>query len=166
MKRIAIKLLRLFAPICDPLRAFSGLLSYPRYFGDWWRYARLDGAESLRVADAFPQLGENTAITRVDPHYFYVNGWAMRRIVAQRPAQHVDIGSQTMFINMLGAVVPVTYVDYRPLEACIDGITNRRGDILNRNVSTILRHSRSEINVQFIGRSICGLGLVDPDLGG
>lgn len=131
MKRIAIKLYQLLAPIFDPLRAFRGLLSYPRYLGDWWRYARLPGAEPLRVADALPQLGENTAITRVDAHYFYVNGWAMRRIVAQRPAQHVDIGSQTMFINLLGAVVPVTYVDYRPLVACIDGITNRRGDILN-----------------------------------
>ena len=41
----------------------------------------------------------------------------MRRIVTQRPAQHVDIGSQTMFVNLLSAILPVTFVDYRPLEA-------------------------------------------------
>jgi transposase len=38
--------------------------------------------------------------------------------------------------------------------------------IEERNVSTTLRHSRSEFKVQLIGRSVSGLGLVDPDLGG
>ena len=38
--------------------------------------------------------------------------------------------------------------------------------MIHRNVSTTLRHSRSEFNVQFIGRSVSGLGFVDPDLGG
>jgi len=51
--------------------------------------------------------------------------------VAQRPAQHVDIGSQTMFVNLLSAVLPVTFMDYRPLEVDIEGLTNRSGDILN-----------------------------------
>ncbi|OGW71484.1 MAG: hypothetical protein A2047_01025 [Omnitrophica bacterium GWA2_41_15] len=89
------------------------------------------GAERLRAVDAYPCLHDGTRTTGVDPHYFYTNGWAMRRIVAQRPAQHVDIGSQTMFVNLLSAVLPVTFVDYRPLEACMEGLTNRSGDILN-----------------------------------
>jgi len=131
MKRTAIKLYQLLIPIFDPLRMVRGLLAYPRYLGDWRRYACLPGAEPLRVADACPQLHERTATTWVDGHYFYINGWAMRRIVAQRPAQHVDIGSQTMFVNLLSAVLPVTFVDYRPLEACVEGLTNRSGDILN-----------------------------------
>jgi len=29
------------------------------------------------------------------------------------------------------AVLPVTFVDYRPLEVCIEGFTNCSGDILN-----------------------------------
>ena len=131
MKRTAIKLYSLLAPVFDPMRAYRGLLSYPRFFGDWSRYARLPGAEPLRVADAFPQLGENTTVTSVDPHYFYVNGWAMRRIVAEKPTEHVDIGSQIIFVNLLSAVIPVTFVDYRPLEVRMDGLTNRSGDILN-----------------------------------
>jgi hypothetical protein len=61
----------------------------------------LPGAEPLRLADAYPQLHDRTGTTGIDAHYFYINGWAMRRIVAQRPAQHVDIGSETMFVNLL-----------------------------------------------------------------
>lgn len=131
MKRAAIWFYQLLTPIFDPLRAIRGLSAYLRYIGDWRQYAHLRGAESLRVADAYPQLHDRTGTTGVDVHYFYTNGWAMRRIVAQRPAQHVDIGSQTMYVNLLSAVLPVTFVDYRPLEASMDGLTNRSGDILN-----------------------------------
>lgn len=131
MKRVAIWFYDLFTPIFDPLRAVRGLSAYPRYIGDWRRYDRLPGAEPLHAADAYPQLHDRTGTTGVDAHYFYTNGWAMRRIVAQRPAQHVDIGSQTMFVNLLSAVLPVTFVDYRPLEVGMEGLTNRSGDILN-----------------------------------
>ena len=122
---------RWFSPIFDPVAALHGLLAYPRYFADWRRYMGKPGAEPLRAANAYPQLHDRTGITRVDAHYFYTNGWAMRRILANRPAQHVDIGSQALFVNLLSAVLPVTFVDYRPLEVLMDGLTNRSGDILN-----------------------------------
>jgi len=117
--------------VVDPIYIIRGLRSYPRYISEWRRYARLSGAEQMRSIDAFPQIHDCTGTTGVDAHYFYTNGWAMRRIVARRPAQHVDIGSQTMFVNLLSAVLPVTFVDYRPMEACMEGLTNRSGDILN-----------------------------------
>ena len=115
----------------DPIRAVHAPRSLIRYLRDWHRYARLPGAEPVRFIDAYPQLHDRISTTGFDAHYFYTNGWAMRRIVAQRPTQHVDIGSQTMFVNLLSAVLPVTFVDYRPLEADIEGLTNRSGDILN-----------------------------------
>ena len=98
---------------------------------NWWRYSRLPGAEVMHLKDACPQLHGNTHTTGIDAHYFYSNGWAMRRIMSQQPVQHVDIGSQTMFVNLLSAVVPVTFVDYRLMEAHLKGLTNRGGDILN-----------------------------------
>ena len=131
MKQIAIWFYRLLAPVCDPLHLIRGLFSYPRFIGDWRQYVRLSGVETLRFADVYPQLHDRTRKTDIDAHYFYTNGWAMRRIVAQRPVQHVDIGSQTMFVNLLSVVLPVTFVDYRPLEACMDGLTNFSGDILD-----------------------------------
>ena len=106
MKRTAIWFYHLFTLMFDPLRAVRGLSAYFRYVGDWLRYVRLPGAEPLSAADAYPQLHDRTGSIEGDAHYVYTNGWAMRRIVAQLPAQHVDIGSQTMFVNMLSAVLP------------------------------------------------------------
>jgi len=131
LKQTAILLNNLTMPVCDLLRVFRGLFAYPRYVRDWRRYARLPGSETLCIADAYPQLHERVVTTRIGSHYFYVNGWAMRRIVAQQPVQHVDIGSLTMFVNLLSAVLPVTFVDYRPLKAKMEGLTNLGGDILN-----------------------------------
>ncbi len=132
LKRIVRHLFhRWLAPVCDPLVALRGLRRYPHYIAEWRRYTQLPGAEPLRLADAYPQLHDRTATSSIDPHYFYVNGWAMRRIVAQRPAHHVDIASQTIFVNLLAAVLPVTFVDYRPLQASLAGLTPRAGDILD-----------------------------------
>jgi hypothetical protein len=88
------------------------------------------GAEPLHLVNACPQLHDRTSSTGVDAHYFYANGWAMRRIVSQQPTHHVDIGSQTMFVNLLSSILPVEFYDYRPLEAKMEGLTNLSGDIL------------------------------------
>lgn len=105
------------APVVDPVSVLRGLFSYPRYLVEWRRYMRLPGAEPLRFGNAYPQLHDRTSATTIDAHYFYVNGWATRRIVAQHAVRHMDIGSQTIFAALLGAVMPVTFVDYRPLRA-------------------------------------------------
>jgi SAM-dependent methyltransferase len=34
-----------------------------------------------------------------------------------------------MFVNLLSAILPVTFVDYRPLSARMEGLTNCSGDI-------------------------------------
>jgi len=115
----------------DPIRMARAVFGVPRYLRDWRRYARLPGAEPTRMIDTWPQFHDRTDATRVDAHYFYVHGWAMRRIVSQSPAQHVDIGSLAMFVNLLSAVIPVVFVDYRPLTTSLNGLTNQGGDILN-----------------------------------
>ena len=119
------------SPVVDPVIVLRGLFAYPRFFAEWRHYAASPDAERLRLTDIYPRLHERTSTTSIDTHYFYSNGWAMRRIMAKMPAQHVDIASQTMFINLLSAVLPVTFVDYRPLEAHMDGLTNHGGDILS-----------------------------------
>lgn len=115
----------------DPLKMLRGLSNLGSYLRDWYRYAHLPGAEPVHLVDSWPQLHDRTPKTPFDPHYFWTNGWAMRRIVAQRPKHHIDIGSQVVFINLLSAVLPVIFVDYRPLAACVAGLTSCSGDILN-----------------------------------
>jgi SAM-dependent methyltransferase len=131
MKKILVMFNRLLIPVLDILQAARSLFAYPRYINDWLRYIHMHGAEKLSIIDAYPQLHDRTTKTVIDAHYFYVNGWAMRRILTSHPERHMDIGSQTIFVNLLSAVLPVTFVDYRALESRMDGLTNCSGDILN-----------------------------------
>src|SRR3954452_4723203 len=96
---------RWLSQMASPVMAIKGLSAFPRYLFDWRQYRRLPGAERLRLIDTHPQLHDRTSTTSVDTHYFNVNGWAMRRVVAQSPNLHLDVGSQTMFVNLLSAVV-------------------------------------------------------------
>ena len=118
------------AQFFDPLQAVYAVRGLPRYFRDWRRYSRMPNAEALRFSDSYPQLHDRRRATPFDPHYFYVSGWAMRRILADQPAKHVDIGSHNLFANLLSAVVPVTFLDYRPLKARLVGLECVGGDIL------------------------------------
>jgi len=118
------------SPIASPAEAIKGLAAFPKYFADWRHYSRLPGAEDLRLAEASPQLHDRTQNTAVESHYFNVNGWAMRRIVSRQPVLHMDVGSQSMFVNLLSAVVPVVFVDYRPLGASVSGLLSCCADIL------------------------------------
>jgi len=118
------------AQVADPVWAIKGGLGYLRYFADWARYSRLPNAETIRLADAYPQVHDRTRTSPIDVHYFYVNGWAMRRIVATSPRFHVDVGSLVIFSSLLGAVTPVIFVDYRPLVARLSGLRCLGGSLL------------------------------------
>ncbi len=118
-------------PVIDPLKVFIGTSEYAHYLSDWQRYSRLPRAERLRLGDAIPQLHDRTRTHELDAHYFYVNGWAMRRIMTNSPSEHVDVGSEVIFANLLSAVMPVTFMDYRPLGAKLDGLSCIEGDILS-----------------------------------
>jgi SAM-dependent methyltransferase len=115
----------------DPLKAVRSLRSTKWYLRDWYEYNHLPGAEPIRLSDSWPQLHDRTTRAPFDVHYLWTNGWAMRRILAQKPPQHVDIGSQIMLVNLLSAVLPVVFLDYRPLRACLSGLTSTCGDILH-----------------------------------
>ena len=128
--RRVLWLYRWAAQFFDPLLAVNAVRALPRYFRDWRRYSRMPSAEAVRFSDSYPQLHDRSRATPFDPHYFYVSGWAMRRIVADRPARHVDVGSHNLFANLLSAVVPVTFLDYRPLNARLAGLECVGGSIL------------------------------------
>lgn len=130
MKRSKNWLYRWLRPVFDPLHTLNGLRGYRWFWRDWRAYRRLPQAEPLRLGDAYPQLHDKTAVSTFDPHYFYVNAWAMRRVTANQPARHVDVASQVLFANLLAAVVPVLFVDYRPLHVSLSGLTSLGGSIL------------------------------------
>ena len=114
----------------DPRRLTNAIREIPRYWHDWRRYGALADAEPLKIRESYPQLHDRVRFTSIDAHYFYANGWAIRRIIAERPRLHVDIGSQTMFVNLLAASLPVVFADYRPLVAGIGGLNSIGASIL------------------------------------
>jgi SAM-dependent methyltransferase len=123
VKRFALLSMRLL-PTAGP----ASLIRYPRFIRDLSAF-RSGGGEA-RVIDLHPCLRDRTATTPVDPQYFHQAVWAMRQIHAAAPAQHVDVGSHVLFVGMLSAVVPVTFVDIRPLDVAVEGLTMRAGSIV------------------------------------
>lgn len=123
-----------------PLIAYLGLRTlraalvgpeFVRYLGSRRRYTQLPGAEPLRLLDSFPKLGDRVATTPFDSHYLYQDTWAAHRIAETRPGRHIDVGSRVEVACFLTAVCPVTFVDIRPLDADIEGLTSVAGSVLN-----------------------------------
>jgi hypothetical protein len=90
---------------------------------------------------------DRTGTTQIDSHYFFSLGWAMRRILINRPSVHVDIGSHNISMNLLSAVVPVVFLDYRPLQLRLSGLNGIFGNILELPFATSSIESVSCLHV-------------------
>lgn len=143
MKRIR-QFLRGWARALLLPRPLIGLFYLPRYVVHWVRYARI---EQLHLLDSQPCLGDWTTHTPFDAHYFYQGAWLARRLAQSKPGQHVDIGSSVMTISVLSAQVDITFVDYRPLKACLPGLIPVAGNILNLAYQDNSVHSLSCLHV-------------------
>lgn len=128
---MAIKqLVRNLAMMAIYPRPLIGLAYLPRFIRHWMRFSQLNKDERLRVADAYPNLGDWVASTPFDPHYFYQAAWLARQLASDPPAKHLDIGSDVKLIGTLSAFVPTEFMDFRPLDASLTGLECTRGDIV------------------------------------
>ncbi len=121
---------RLIRPVVDLKQLGRGVWRYGKFLHDLREFRKTSTDLSLKIIDLDPQLHDFTSTSTIDAHYYYSNGWAMRRILRNSPEYHVDIGSQVIFSNLLSSVMKVAFVEYRPLIARIDGLWNMAGDIL------------------------------------
>lgn len=106
----------------------------PKNIGNYFTYRQhVISYQSLggKIHSLWPILGEDTATTSIDPHYFYQGIWAARHIIAAHPNRHIDIGSQVDLVGFLSTVMPVTFVDVRPLDVTVENLTSIKGNILN-----------------------------------
>jgi hypothetical protein len=120
---------RLLNPIWDWRRTARALREYPRFFAERRRYLELGGTAPLR--EMYPQLNDRLAASEYDPHYFFQDSWAAQRIAEHGPDRHVDVGSRVDLVAFLTAIAPVTFVDIRPLQAEIEGLTSVTGSVLD-----------------------------------
>ena len=119
---------RWILPFFDP-RAFLRLAALPRFFADFAAFRKGAGSATVRLADSYPCLSDRTSSTPFDPHYFYQGAWLGRRLAANSPSEHVDVGSSVLMISVLSAQVPTTFVDIRPLETDLPDLKSIAGSI-------------------------------------
>jgi SAM-dependent methyltransferase len=127
---MSLRLLRNWVKAFVTPRPLLGALYLPRYFRHWRRFSRLDADGAPRFADSYPCLGDWTATTPFDPHYFYQGAWLARRLAARRVAHHVDVGSSALTLSVLSAGTEILHLDYRPLAVELPGLRCAAGDIL------------------------------------
>lgn len=128
--QLLLPIWRWVSQVWDPLYTLTGVRELPQFLRDLNAYRNLPDAERTTLSDTQPQLHDRTVTHFANAHYFYVNAWAMRRVLQAGSASHVDIASQPVLSSLLSAVIPVTFLDYRPLQVKLDGLTCAGGDIL------------------------------------
>jgi SAM-dependent methyltransferase len=112
------------------LRAIGVVPGFVRYARDRRAYRRMPGAEPLTLRDSHPKFADRLPTSPFDPHYLYQDVWAARWVADVRPRHHVDVGSRVDYVGFLTTHTDVTFVDIRPLEAQLDGLTAIAGSIL------------------------------------
>lgn len=80
--------------------------------------------------DLYLCTGDDTQGTEFDPHYIYHTAWAARRIIENRPAEHVDLSSYLYFSTILSATVPTRFYDFRPANVQLSNFSSHSANLL------------------------------------
>lgn len=122
---------RWISPIVDPFKMIRGPFRYADYLKDWVKYSKMEGAEPIEILNSYPCIHDKTKYTGFDSPYFYQDIWAFKRIYESKVDHHVDVGSRVDFVGFLTAITNVTFIDIRSLEAKLDRLECKKGDILS-----------------------------------
>jgi SAM-dependent methyltransferase len=76
-----------------------------------------------------PCLEDDTEATGFDTHYLYHVAWAVRKIIKASPNKHTDISSALNFSAFLSALIPTTFIDYRPADIELSNLHCQKGDL-------------------------------------
>ena len=128
MRELGLK--RFVTPVIDLDRLVNAPRGYRSFLRDLHHYRRLVPAETVRLSEAYPQIGDRTTTSAIDPHYFHQDVWAARRVADLAPPRHVDVGSRVDYVGFLTSLTEVTFVDIRPLEVDIEGLSSVAGSVL------------------------------------
>jgi hypothetical protein len=98
-------------------RLIEGVIGRYLFLADLLRYRRSRSAGSMAMGRLFPHYVDRFRnVGAVDEHYFHQDLWAARRILARRPARHVDIGSRVDgFVGHCLAFMDIEVIDIRPM---------------------------------------------------
>ena len=105
------------------------VLWFWRCYRHWQRTASPEWRASL--AELKPMLKDrHDAAGTAKGHYFLQDIWAAQRVFRFQPAEHVDVGSRVDgFVAHVASFCPVKYVDIRPLQTGVPGLTGLQGSV-------------------------------------
>ena len=132
-------------PFLDP-RQLASVMRLPLFFAEWLRFTRGNGANA-RFSDLRPCLMDRTSHTPFDPHYFYQAAWIARHLAEAKPELHVDVGSSVGVVGVLSAHSPTIFVDCRPLQVRLSGLTTVAADITGLPFANASAPSLSSLHV-------------------
>ena len=132
------------------LRTFSNLTGgIFWYFGDLFQYRKLlkNSGEQI-ILKLFPQIFDRDPASHTfDKHYVYMDRWAFKQLLANRPGEHIDVGSSIRFLSMASTITKVKFVDIRPVKLDFDNFEYIEGSILNMPFKDSSVHSLSCLHV-------------------
>lgn len=109
--------------------AIGGIFWYVRdltYYKKLLKEARI--SLSIRL---FPQIFDKDPNSHTfDKHYVYMDRWACKLILRNRPVEHIDVGSSIRFLSLASCLTKVKFVDIRPVKIDFDNFEYIEGSIL------------------------------------
>ena len=114
-------------------RWITGLWQLGGFAGEYHRFRQMNLGSRfvLRGSDIQPCLTDRTETTPIEPTYFLQDTWFARKVAAQRPPRHVDVGSSVKSMALIAQFLPVTLVDIRPVDIDVPGFSFVRGSVLS-----------------------------------
>lgn len=102
------------------------------YLIDYRLFQRLkkNAHAQLSASHLLPKLTDKTKDTPLDAVYFLQDAWACGHIFSYKPKHHCDVGSFAKTIGIISQFVPTTFVDIRPIDCSLNGLTFKKGSIL------------------------------------
>lgn len=134
----------LIETVIEPKRLL-GLAALPSFIHGFFMLRR--SGETVRLRDLWPQLGDRVSHTPFDPHYLYQGAWLARKLAAQKPTRHWDIGSDSRLMAAISAFVPIVFSDIRPIKVNLSGFEPRGGDACNLDWTSGSCESLSSLHV-------------------
>lgn len=131
----------------SPHNPLKTLIQIKNYLHMYRNYKRLNSDENMSILNSMPALFDRISKTPFDYHYVYQSYWSFQLIKSTNPNYHVDLGSQIQYIALSSLIVPVCFVDIRPLKGAFPNIKQISADILHLPFSNDSINSLSCLHV-------------------
>jgi len=107
------------------------LKRYFRFFQQFRKFLKLGMNPVFESTEWYPCLNDNLSYTPIEPTYFLQDTWAARKIFELNPMRHYDVGSSVKTMGLLSQIIPVTFIDIRPINIKLDRLEFISGSILD-----------------------------------